>query len=154
MWTAVVVVFLGGALGLSFLAQRDPDDPAPTGDTTEFCRRIGDYDRDRSLPSSEDTPAALGRLASDLAAAEQVAEDAIRPSVTDIRAGVEEVAADTATRSTDPGASAALAGVGLAERVESRTKRSFERLSRYVKKACAIDLSPVTAEPSPSPASR
>jgi hypothetical protein len=145
VWAALVVVVLGAALAASFLSTRDPDNPEPSGDTTEFCARIRVYDEQRLASETTGAPTDVAALAAALRRVEEVAEPVIRPSVTDVRQGSEEVAAELATSATIAEGADLTAGLDLADRVQSRTRRSYDRLTHYTLRACDIDLAAVGA---------
>ncbi|MFN8039068.1 MAG: hypothetical protein U0Q07_07650 [Acidimicrobiales bacterium] len=159
LWTAVVVVVLGGALVVSLVAGRPPDPSAD--DLSAFCPAVRAYWEDTPLLTTIDldgTPD-YTRVKADAARLRQTAPPSVATDVASVADGIDELAdrlaALAARQQAQPGSVPLEEVQATIERAGRGRERASDRLSTFIQQGCGIDLAapPPTSAPVGGPGS-
>jgi hypothetical protein len=144
VWLGAVVLVVVVAVGVSLLVNSDPTDIKPVGDTTAFCGTVADYKQllDDANTTNASSTADSRKLRAQLGQMQQASPAEIRPTVDEIAVSLDQIIdaqSNLRTEGTDlitnlQTADSILSGIDL------RTAPASDRLSRYIQRACGIDM--------------
>ncbi len=157
LWTLAVVVVVGGALAVSFVAASSP---SPEGDdVSAFCPAARAYWQDTALLTNLDLnlpPSTYDAVRSDVARLRETAPASIAPDVRVVTEGVDQLATKLqaiAARAPGDRGVEAIEEAGQAVQAAGRGRdRSVARLAEYVRSACGFDLAAPPDVPATAPA--
>lgn len=143
LWFWVLTGSVAAALSVSYVVNTDPDDIAPVGDTAAFCANVTTYRQVNAATGlSADTPAAQFQALQDtFARVRETAPAEIRSTVDELDASLTRIVVrlkELGVNRDDP--TALEQGQKLLVTEQTATARATERFSRYLRRACGIDL--------------